>query len=212
MRILIQILFFLLPFLFYELKGQSFCKNQIDLNLGFGIKPTIPNPGKIPLVIGNFVADYGITDRVSIGIYSAGLTVEKTFVEKELIVQNGTASWVYWPETHYWRIFLLGVRGAYHFDYLLKNSKMDLFTGAMLGNNIVIGHYYKTLSNNYTYAINYPSYKGGVIWSAFVGCRYRFNEKAGIFAELGYGVTYFSFGLNYKFAIGKKPEIIKPGT
>jgi len=187
-------------------KCQSFRKGQIDLNLGFGIKPTLPNPEKIPFVIGNFVAEYGITDRVSAGIYAAGLTVEKTFIEKELVVSNGTPSWVYWPETHYWRILLAGVRGAYHFDHLLKKTKTDLFAGATLGNNFVLEHYYKSLSTQYSYAINYPIYKGGFIWSVFVGCRHRFNDKAGIFAELSYGLIYLSFGLNYKFAVGKKKD------
>jgi hypothetical protein len=50
-----------------------------------------------------------------------------------------------------------------------------------------------------------PKY-AGFISAVYWGCRYRFNEQAGIFAESGYGVYYISLGFNYRINFSKKEK------
>ena len=56
-----------------------------------------------------------------------------------------------------------------------------------------------TTDPNPAYVQPTQSNGGGVVFSAFGGCRYRFNDHVGIYGELGYGISYLNIGVNFKF-------------
>lgn len=191
-----------LTFIFkLHLMGQSFSKNEVDVNIGAGVVPCFRAPGQISAVIGNLSFDYGIFERISVGIFCSYAEVENRYPEKVLngVNQYGNPSWESWEEDHYWKMYILNVRGAYHFKDLFKSNKLDLYVGLSGGNNFV-GHSYKTGSPFSPDAVEHPQYSGGLIWSVFGGCRYRYNERAGLFVEAGYGITYANLGLTCKFS------------
>ncbi len=193
-----RFLFVLFVVAVYISNGQSLSKKQIDFSLGVGIKTTFYSPGLYPLAIANFAVDYGFSKNFSGGIFVSTFNTEKEYNGKLWV----SASWRYWNETHWWRTFICGMRLAYHFNSAI-NQKKDFYMGIMPGNNFVKHSSYNTIDSNNP-LVEPPDYRGGFVWAVFVGCRYRFNNQAGVFAEVGYGITYLNFGMNYKINLGKK--------
>ena len=181
----------------FGIKAQSFKKGQKDINLGIGLGNTFISSGTestIPPISASL--EFGITDAISLGGY----------------LSYSKASWTYGPYSSYyngdyytytdknsWSFYIIGVRGAYHFAEFVKNDKVDLYAGIMLGDNIAKNTYTTTDPHRdpyYTH-VSTQSY-GGIIFSAFGGCRYRFNDRFGVFGELGFGVAVLNLGLNIK--------------
>jgi hypothetical protein len=98
--------------------------------------------------------------------------------------------------TQKWNYTVIGIRSAYHYNGI--NSKdWDVYGGAMLSYNILS---YKYSSSNPTYDYLYNGSYGSVIYlSLYVGGRYFFSDNVAAFAELGYGISYFSIGGAFKF-------------
>lgn len=95
-----------------------------------------------------------------------------------------------------WNYTVIGVRSAYHYNGI-SNEKVDLYGGLMLSYNILS---YKFKDNGGSSSIyRGGSYGSNVGFSAYAGARYLFTENLGAFAELGYGVSYLTLGLAYKF-------------
>ena len=61
----------------------------------------------------------------------------------------------------------------------------------MLGYNIISFNGDNTFLGNTT--------ASGAAYSIFLGSRYRFTDRVGVFAELGYGISVLQLGLNLKF-------------
>jgi len=100
--------------------------------------------------------------------------------------------------SHNWTYMFLAVRGAYHAD-ALTFEKGELYFGASLGLRIQT---YKYETNSPDPNRNYYSLSEGSIYpgySLFVGGRYYFTNSIGVFGELGYGISYFTAGLSFKF-------------
>lgn len=99
---------------------------------------------------------------------------------------------------HSWNQMLIAARGAYHLDFL--NSKnAEVYGGAILGVRIQT-YNFSTNSpdpDDYKYRLHdgsaYPTY------SLFVGARWYFVPKVALFAEAGYGISYITGGLSFKF-------------
>ena len=92
---------------------------------------------------------------------------------------------------------IFGVRGAWHYTGL-NIDNLDVYGGVMLSYD------HAGFSSNVSTAYGSSSSSGGsfnssVGFTAFVGSRYFFAGNLGGFAELGYGVSYFTIGLAYKF-------------
>ncbi|MDD2530705.1 MAG: hypothetical protein PHN41_05695 [Bacteroidales bacterium] len=52
----------------------------------------------------------------------------------------------------------------------------------------------------WNYSDNYNDKHGNGLWpGAYVGLRYYFTEKIGMYLETGYGITYGSVGVSFKF-------------
>ncbi len=97
-----------------------------------------------------------------------------------------------------WDYTSIGFRSAYHYNGFTNLPKLDIYGGIMISYDIV----------NYTYKDNDPNqnspfyntkYGSSASASAFVGGRYFFTEGFGAYSELGYGVSFFTIGLCFKF-------------
>ncbi|MCK9347202.1 MAG: hypothetical protein M0P40_08870 [Bacteroidales bacterium] len=85
---------------------------------------------------------------------------------------------------------LFGARGAYHFTIM---DNWEVYAGTVFG--------IKLESERFTSGIEsttaHTHVKFG--WQLFAGTRYMFTPSLGAFVELGYGVTYGSIGVTYRF-------------
>jgi len=193
-KIFVVMLF--LPLL--NLKGQSFEKSQVDLNLGLGLGNSFARSGayrSIPVI--NASLEVGITDAISLGGY-LGFAGATWRYSGTAWCNNGANSGYYNYEDEYrWSFFLTAVRCGYHFAEFIPNDKIDLYLGLMLGNNYA-RYTFHTSDPCPSHVKGYGSGYGGFFWSGYAGCRYRFTDKIGAFAELGYGVSYLNVGVNFK--------------
>ena len=87
--------------------------------------------------------------------------------------------------------FIIGARGYLHYPLV---KKLDTYTGITLGYDISSANEFGTNSG---YDYDYSS--GGFIWAWFVGSRYYLKDTFALQAELGYGVTYLTLGVAFKF-------------
>lgn len=97
--------------------------------------------------------------------------------------------------TQKWGYTIIGVRSAYHYNGI-KSDKFDVYGGVMLSYNILNYKYKDNEGNNVGGTGNYGSAAG---FSLYVGGRYSFTPNVAAFAELGYGVSYLTLGLAFKF-------------
>ncbi len=177
--------------------AQSFEKGTTDINLGigFGVPYASGHYRVLPPLSASL--DYGITDDISIGGYLGYTAITWRYTGSDWC-KNGP-NWVRYDyvDDYRWSYHIFGLRGAYHFARFIKEDKVDLYAGLMLGYNYA-SYRYKTneaCRNSVTYTG--PHY-GGVAFGAYVGCRYRFSDKIGVFGEVGYGLSYLTLGVNFK--------------
>lgn len=96
-----------------------------------------------------------------------------------------------------WRYTIIGVRGNWHYNEWHGLDELDVYGGLMLSYNSV------KWNDNTRYPANFirtpSSASSGVGLSALLGARYYFTPQLGGQLELGYGISYASLGLAYKF-------------
>lgn len=96
-----------------------------------------------------------------------------------------------------WRYLILGVRGNWHYNEWHGIDELDVYGGLLVSYNSV------KWTDNTTYPEGFPivpsSSSSGIGLSALVGARYYFTESLAAQVELGYGISYASIGLAYKF-------------
>jgi hypothetical protein len=103
---------------------------------------------------------------------------------------------------HSWNNFMVAARAAYHWDVLnFKNA--DIYAGVMIGARIQ-SYNYETNNPDPNPDINASYYKlnQGSAYpslSAFVGARWYFVKNVALFGEFGYGISYVTGGLSFKF-------------
>jgi hypothetical protein len=90
-----------------------------------------------------------------------------------------------WSYNHY----VLGARGAFHYQFI---EKLDTYGGLMLGYNIATASWAGEGESIGTAA------GSAFDFSLFVGGRYFFKPKLGVYGELGYGISYLSVGVTFK--------------
>ncbi len=132
----------------------------------------------------------GISLQYERGIWEAGPGVISLggylgFKHYSYNYNNGTNAY-----SQKWDYTIVGVRGAYHFTGI-EVENLDVYAGVMLG------------FDNLSYSSNGTgfggSYNSDLGLSVFGGARYFFAGNLGAFAEVGYGVSFLSIGLSYKF-------------
>jgi len=87
---------------------------------------------------------------------------------------------------------ILGARGAFHYPFV---DKLDTYAGLLLGWRITSASDIGTIDTEY----GYNTKSGGFQHAEFIGARYYFANNFAGFAELGYGISWFTFGLSFKF-------------
>ncbi len=87
--------------------------------------------------------------------------------------------------------FIIGALGAFHYPLV---DKLDTYVGIGLGYNFATG----TEFGNYPGGWDYNSTSGGVVFAGMIGARYYFTETFAVFAQVGYGVSYLTFGVSIK--------------
>ncbi len=98
-----------------------------------------------------------------------------------------------------WNNFMVAARGAYHFDFL-NSKRAEVYFGALAG--LRIQSYRYETNNPDPYAVNYSVNSGGRVFptfSVFAGARWYFVKNVALFAEAGYGISYLTGGLSFKF-------------
>lgn len=180
------------------LRAQSFQKGQTDLNLGIGIGNIIIGSGSSNVFPPLSVAlEYGITQDISLGAYLGFTGASYSFSSWE-DCGHGNGNGQYYTDTYKWSYFIAGVRGAFHFGRFIPNEKLDVYAGLMLGNDFAHSSY-STTSLCPDHREFFGQTYGGGVFSVYAGARYRFTNRIGIFGELGYGISYLTIGVNFKF-------------
>jgi hypothetical protein len=88
--------------------------------------------------------------------------------------------------------FIIGAMGAFHYPLV---DKLDTYLGVGLGYNIVSANEFGTLPGGWDYSAT----SGGIVFAGMVGARYYFTEQIAVFAQVGYGVSYFTIGASFRF-------------
>lgn len=97
--------------------------------------------------------------------------------------------------TQKWNYTIIGIRSAYHYNGI-KSDEFDVYGGVMLSYNILN---YKFKDDNGSDFNRHGSYGSGTGFTIYIGGRYFFSQNLAAFAELGYGVSYLTLGVAYKF-------------
>jgi hypothetical protein len=170
---------------------SAFEKGNIVANVGIGLGSYIGGSGYKTTVLPISVsAEYGlldITDKITLGVGGYLAYTANKYEETYAILQT---SYSYAFKYSY---FIIGARGIAHYKL---SEKFDPYLGVMLGYNVASSKYDGDNIPNYTPT---AASAGGFSYSAFVGARYLFSEKIGVFAELGYGIAVLELGLTVKF-------------
>lgn len=154
---------------FENVKGKNFLNAGIGLG-SFGLS----GAGGLPITAS---FEHGFTKNISAGI-NAGL-IKRSFATD-------------WKYTY----LLLGVRGSYHLNEVLKigNPDLDVYAGAGLTYRRYKIKYGSDLNEDY-----YGKASGGdMTINIHAGGRYFFTQGIGAFAEIGYGISPLQIGVTIK--------------
>lgn len=99
---------------------------------------------------------------------------------------------------HRWNYFMLTTRGVYHWD-VLNSKNAEVYGGVLVGFRITT-YNYTTNSNDPDVGL-YKRSDGGLypVGSLFAGARWYFVPNVALFGEAGYGVSYITGGVTFKW-------------
>lgn len=157
--------------------AQAFQKGTNVINAGVGFGTNLGGLGNArPAVSLSF--EHGTWDIGGPGVISLGGYIGNTGYSYKEAGYKQT-----------WNYTIVGIRSAYHYNGI-ENPNLGLYGGLMLSYNIAS---YK--AEGYDGPNNF---NGGLGFNGFIGGRYFFNNKLGIYAELGYGVSTLNAGVAFK--------------
>lgn len=168
-------------FLSMTMLAQPYKKGDMlaSVGIGYGHAGIYGSMDFPPISVG---LQYGIEDKISVGGILGYSSSSDSW-------GSGDYGWDY----TYSYIFI-GARGEYHF--LENSSNIDAYGGVTLGYDIVSS---SVESHGTGYSWGSSSASGSyALWGLHIGARYYFNPKVSAFAELGYGVSYFTVGCAFK--------------
>lgn len=93
---------------------------------------------------------------------------------------------------------MIAARAAYHLDFI-NWKKGEVYAGIVAGLRIQT---YTYNTNNPDPNANYYKLNAGSVWPAytvFAGARWCPVKNFGLFAEVGYGISYLTGGVSIKF-------------
>jgi len=90
-------------------------------------------------------------------------------------------------------IVIIGARGTFHYD-VFQVENLDTYGGAMIAFHVV------NESTNLPAAFDYNyDHSSALYASIYAGAKYYFTPQFEAFAEVGYGVSWLTMGVGYKF-------------
>ena len=98
---------------------------------------------------------------------------------------------------HRWNYFVVAARGAYHLD-VLNVDNAELYFGAIAGLRIQTYRYETNSEDPYRDRYSLGQRNVYPALSLFAGGRWYFKPNMGLFAEIGYGISYLTLGLSFK--------------
>lgn len=133
------------------------------------------------------------------GGITVGLNGEYFFTD--VISGGGYVAFTHWGGYAYQDVnyFDVGVRASYHFGKLLKvpTDQFDPYAGAQVGGA------FSNYSNEYEInGVKYKyngSYDRGIRGGLYAGARWYFNEKVGVYGEVGFALCPLMVGATFKF-------------
>jgi hypothetical protein len=194
-KITITILIICAGFSSSRLNAQNlFTGGSFTLNPGLGYGYDYGYLGTFYPAIG-ISGDYGLKVNAGPGTIGIGGIVGFKFGYYDYTYNNYTANY---SET------VLALRGTYHWTPP-GAPKLDLYGGIPVG--IRFDHYSEWNNHITGYDINgnpiYSYYQVSAtatypFLGLFIGAAYYFNNRVGIFGELGYDVSIFTIGISFK--------------
>jgi hypothetical protein len=161
----------------------SYSKGDKALNLGIGFGSTWYSGtyyhSSVPPVSASL--EFGVADNI----------LEKGVIGVGPYFGYSSYKWDYSGWGYKYTNLIIGVRGNFH--YPLAN-KLDTYVGLLIGYNVVSSKEFGT-----PVGYDYSASSGGIRSAGYVGARYLFKPSFGVFAELGYGVTYLNVGVALRF-------------
>lgn len=157
----------------------SFAKAQFKTgemlgSAGFGIGAQVTGTSLIPPV--SIMGEYAITENILGGIY-AGYTSARVEDPAWGLIWNNN-------------LVILGVRGSYNLEL---TDNFDVYGGAFFGytfaSSRIIEGTLPVFGNLTAFGVSETRLAG------FVGGRYLFDNKFGVFGEIGYGISFVNVGL-----------------
>jgi len=171
--------------------GQGFAEGDNVLGAGIGLGNTYITSGTstkfIPVQV---YYEAGISDHLAIGGF-----LGYTSTSGSAIYVNPFNSISYGYKFTY-NYTLIGLRGAYHFGYLLGTvDNFDLYGGLSMG--------YAILGTKVESSGGAPEYpdsvnNGGLHVGIYAGMRYYFDDSFGVFGEIGYNISVLQVGAVFK--------------
>ncbi|MDR2388219.1 MAG: hypothetical protein LBD89_00320 [Tannerellaceae bacterium] len=152
---------------------EIFQKGTNVVNLGIGVGSHIPIQASFEhSIIDGLIK--GENGAIGVGGYTGWYSYSDSYTEGKVSYSN----------------FVLGVRGAFHYQFV---DKLDTYAGVMLGYDIVSSKW------KGSGAFDGSVSSSEISTSAFVGARYYFTPSIAAYSELGYGISYLSLGVALKF-------------
>ena len=174
-------------------KKSAFSQGQLTAHLGTGLIVPV-NYGdydysiygknefkkKLPF---NFIADYGITDFLSAGLFVG-------FYGQDVTITDNTNPNNIYGFNNKFKVF--GLEASYHQNIDIDN--IDPYATLTIGYNSCKAKSFGTL--NYL-----DPYKGGLAWALHAGAHYYFTDNIGAYLEGGYGkwIPVINLGVAAKF-------------
>lgn len=86
---------------------------------------------------------------------------------------------------------IFGVMGAFHYPLV---DKLDTYAGIGLGYNIVSAKEFGIDTG-----LDYNVSGSSIVFAGLIGARYYFTDQFAVFAQVGYGIAYFTVGVSLRF-------------
>jgi len=171
--------------------AQPLTFEKQDIGIGIGVPSMNDNSytSQSPAITLRY--EYGLSDKIGIGYIGVGGL---------LSIAGGEYTNTYFssnPSVDFSQT-LIGPRAAYHFDMVeLTNNKewsnIDVYSGAFVGLKFESAKY-----ENPNTGKRIKDRKTKLATDIFAGIRYGFTQNIGVFAEIGFGVSYFSVGASWR--------------
>lgn len=152
------------------------------LSLGFGVGTTLYSrsfhtPRMVPVSLS---FEYGVMDDFMIEDMTIGFGGYLGFSSSRLKAVNVD-----------YQYYIVGGRAGLHYPVI---ENLDTYAGLMMGVNIINSSAPKQGNSD-----SKKDNDAGLISSLFLGGRYYFAEEFAVMGEIGYGVSYLTVGISFRF-------------